>query len=179
MKQFAIVAFVAFLALTEAGRVKRAALNNCQTNPSDMDEENSVDDGATFSMSCSTDTKVLTCIWRHTDPISEKNQGSSAGPTILCSGGTDSNGRQCSTDTRLTFRTSENTCAIDISNSKPEDTGRWILTAVTLNSNGLQTQVCTYVDFMTHESRNLSFCSFLRSLKNALKSTLSTNLWLR
>ena len=160
MKQFAIVAFVAFLALTEAGRVKRAALNNCQTNPSDMDEENSVDDGATFSMSCSTDTKVLTCIWRHTDPISEKNQGSSAGPTILCSGGTDSNGRQCSTDTRLTFRTSENTCAIDISNSKPEDTGRWILTAVTLNSNGLQTQVRTYVDFMTHESRNLSFCSF-------------------
>jgi len=140
MKQFAKVAFVAFLALTEAGRVKRAALNNCQTNPSDMDEENSVDDGATFSMSCSTDTKVLTCIWRHTDPISEKNQGSSAGPTILCSGGTDSNGRQCSTDTRLTFRTSENTCAIDISNSKPEDTGRWILTAVTLNSNGLQTQ---------------------------------------
>ena len=141
--------------------MKRAALNNCQTNPSDMDEENSVDDGATFSMSCSTDTKVLTCIRRHTDPISEKNQGSSAGPTILCSGGTDSNGRQCSTDTRLTFRTSENTCAIDISNSRPEATGRGLFSAVTLYSNALQPQVCTYVDSMTHESRNLSFCSFL------------------
>ena len=84
---------------------------------------------------------MLTCIWRHTDPISEKTQGSSANPTILCSGGTDSNGRQCSTDTRITYRSSDNTCAIDVSNSKPEDTGEWYLTAVTLNKNGQGTQV--------------------------------------
>ena len=177
MKLFACGAFLALLALSEAGRVKRASLNNCQTNPSDMDEENSVDDGATFSMSCSTDTKVLTCIWRHTDPISEKNQGSSAGPTILCSGGTDSNGRQCSTDTRLTFRTSDNTCAIDISNSKPEDTGRWILTAVTLSSNGLQTQVKCWKCNHWKSSIIFFFLIFHRSLRNALKCTLSINLW--
>ena len=35
-------------------------------------EENVVDDGDTMTLSCNTDSKVLSCIWRHTDPISEK-----------------------------------------------------------------------------------------------------------
>ena len=128
-------------------RVKRAALTNCNTNPSDMDaEENVVDDGDTMSMSCNTDSSVLTCIWRHTDPISEKTEGSLANPTVLCTGDKDSSGRQCTSDSRVTFRTSENTCAIDVSNTKPEDTGRWILTAVTLsNSNQMSVSVLTDV----------------------------------
>ena len=31
-----------------------------------------VDDGDTMSLSCTTENTVLSCIWRHTDPISEK-----------------------------------------------------------------------------------------------------------
>ena len=46
------------MASTEAGRVKRANINSCQTNPSDQDQENVVDDGATMSMSCNLDSKV-------------------------------------------------------------------------------------------------------------------------
>ena len=123
--------------INRAPRVKRAALTNCNTNPSDMDaEENVVDDGDTMSLNCDTDSKVLSCIWRHTDPITEKTQSSLADPSITCSGDKDSSGRQCQDDTRVTFRTSENTCAIDVSNTKPEDTGRWILTAVTLSNSG-------------------------------------------
>jgi hypothetical protein len=58
--------------VSDAGRVKRAANTNCQTNPSEMDSENVVDDADTLSMSCNNDAKVVSCIWRHTDPISEK-----------------------------------------------------------------------------------------------------------
>ena len=58
--------------VSDAGRVKRAANTNCQTNPSEMNSENVVDDADTLSMSCNNDAKVVSCIWRHTDPISEK-----------------------------------------------------------------------------------------------------------
>ena len=58
--------------VSDAGRVKRAANTNCQTNPSEMDSEKVVDDADTLSMSCNNDAKVVSCIWRHTDPISEK-----------------------------------------------------------------------------------------------------------
>jgi len=126
--------------VVNAGRVKRAALSNCQTNPSDMDaEENVVDDGDTMTLSCNTDSKVLSCIWRHTDPISEKESGSKADPTILCAGSQDENGNQCKSESRITYRTTENQCAIDVSNTEPEDTGKWLLTAVTLSNSG-QTQ---------------------------------------
>ena len=63
-----------------------------------------------------------------------------ADPTILCTGGSDDSGKACQSEPRLTFRNTENSCGIDVSNTEPEDTGRWILTAVTLTSSG-STQV--------------------------------------
>lgn len=137
MKIFLLTAFVATLALTHAGRVKRAALNNCITNPSEMDPRvEVVDDGDTMSMSCSSDGIVQACFWRHTDPVSEQSQGSMANPTIDCTGTKESSGEKCQMDTRVTFRNSQNMCGIDVSNTKPEDTGVWILTAMVSNANG-------------------------------------------
>ena len=72
--------------------------------------------------------------------IINQEDGSRANPTIICAGSKDENGNQCKSESRITFRTTENQCAIDVSNTEPEDTGTWILTAVTMNNNG-QTQV--------------------------------------
>ena len=55
--------------MVDAGRIKRAAMTNCQTSPSNMDKDNVVDDGKLLSLSCNTDPNLVSCIWRHTDPI--------------------------------------------------------------------------------------------------------------
>ena len=47
---------------------------------------NVVDDSGSLQMSCNTDQKVLTCIWRHTDPISLEEDGPNSHATILCTG---------------------------------------------------------------------------------------------
>ena len=64
-----VLALQAFGGIVDAGRIKRAAMTNCQTSPSDMDKDNVVDDGKLMSMSCDTDPNLVSCIWRHTDPI--------------------------------------------------------------------------------------------------------------
>lgn len=168
---------LAFMAVaTQAGRVKRAAIKNCQTNPSEMDSKNVVDKDGTFTMSCTSDTQVLSCIWRHTDPITEETQGSSANPTILCASGKDDNGRQCVSETRVTYRNSQSTCALDVASSEPEDTGKWILAAVTLSSNGQQVQV------ISSRLLNGMFClythaTFLRKLTTHSRCTPLISLW--
>ena len=75
-------------------------LSNCNTNPSDMDDENVVDDGDTLTISCNSDSKVLSCIWRHIDPISYKDDGPSSNNTIFCTGSIDNSGNTCQQDTR-------------------------------------------------------------------------------
>ena len=69
-KIWPFLAFVlAFNGIVDAGRIKRAAMTNCQTSPSNMDKDNVVDDGKLLSLSCNTDPNLVSCIWRHTDPI--------------------------------------------------------------------------------------------------------------
>lgn len=136
------VIFLALIASINGGRVKRASLTNCNTNPSNMDpRDNVVDDGDTMTLTCNADSKIAACIWRHTDPISEKTQGSQANPTISCTGTPETAGKQCQSDSRLTYRNSDSMCSIDVSNTKPEDTGRWYLTAVVFQANGQGTTV--------------------------------------
>ena len=148
-----IVCLLAFLSLNSINaskrRVKRAALTNC--NPSTNDKDDVVDQGDTMTLSCNTDDTVAACIWRHIDPISEKDQGYASAEAVLCTGTSESNGKQCQDESRVTFRGSINTCAIDVTNTKPEDTGRWTLTAVTLSSTGqhnvihdFRAQLCQY-----------------------------------
>ncbi len=150
MKRGLISAFLALLlmaAAVESGnllsRKKRATMNNCNTNPSNMGPDktdDTVDDGDTMTLSCNSDQKILSCIWRHTDPITEKEEGYND-PGLVCTGGISDGGNgQCKDDTRVTLRTTESSCSIDVSNTEPTDTGRWVLTAVTLSNSG-QTQV--------------------------------------
>lgn len=173
MKLF--VAFLAFLALAQAAsthnRVKRASLSNCDTTPSDMDDENVVDDSDTMSLRCNTDQKVLSCVWRHTDPISEKEQGSSSDPTILCSGGIDSNGQTCQDDTRVTFRTSETSCAIDVSNTEPKDTGKWTLSAMTMTSSGSTQNSDKIFEVYTYNQSQLFMLDEDLNTENSLDTT--------
>merc|ERR1719361_1540543 len=114
------------------------------TSPiAEMDGKNVVDDNQPMSLSCNTDAKVVSCVWRHMDPITEQQQGSSANVDlgILCSSGNSNGGSStCADDSRITFRTGENTCAIDVTSTKPEDTGKWYLSAVTISSNGQSVQ---------------------------------------
>ena len=111
-------------------------LSNCNTNPSDMDDENVVDDGDTLTISCNSDSKVLSCIWRHIDPISYKDDGPSSNNAIFCTGSIDNSGNTCQQDTRITFRNTEQSCSVDISNTKPEDTGDWYLTVMSIQNTG-------------------------------------------
>ena len=73
------------------------------------------------------------CIWTHYEPL---NDGmSSKDPDILCTGSPGDSGRPCDTDSRISFQSTSTTCGITLSNTKPEDTGRWKLIAVGLTSS--------------------------------------------
>lgn len=140
--------------------LEAATFTNCITNPTNMDRDNVVEESGILSLSCSTDSTVASCIWRHTDPISEQNQGTSAEPTIMCSGSPETTGRQCTDDTRVTYRTSTSTCAIDVTLPKPEDTGKWYLSAVTFKGSSNQ-QVLYLRNIATGVTQPLSplFCA--------------------
>jgi hypothetical protein len=60
---------------------------------------------------------------------------SSKDPDILCTGSPGDSGRPCDTDSRISFQSTSTTCGITLSNTKPEDTGRWKLIAVGLTSS--------------------------------------------
>ena len=50
---------------------------------------------------------------------------------IRCPGGAlEDFGRPCQQDQRVTFKSTDSTCAIDVENTNPNDTGQWHLRAV-------------------------------------------------
>ena len=116
--------------------VHSVQLSSCTTNPQADDDEHVVDDGDTLTISCNSDSKVLSCIWRHIDPISYEDDGPQSNNAIFCTGSIDNSGNTCQQDTRITFRNTEQSCSIDVSNTKPEDTGDWYLTVMSIQNTG-------------------------------------------
>ena len=50
---------------------------------------------------------------------------------IRCTGSAlEDFGRPCQQDQRVTFKSTESTCAIEVANTNPNDTGEWQLRAV-------------------------------------------------
>ena len=68
-------------------------------------------------------------------------------PDILCTGYPGDFGRPCESESRITFQSTSTACAIMVSNTKPEDTGRWKLLAFGLS--GITPQVIYSKRIMT------------------------------
>ena len=116
----------------------------CNTSPSNLDNQNVVDGGDTLSISCDISDSnygILACIWRHVDPISFEEDGMNSPNAINCIGTPGNSGSACQDDSRVIFKVNGSECAIDVLNTKPEDTGNWYMTAVYLSNHNPQPQV--------------------------------------
>ena len=95
-----------------------------------------VDDRDDLTITCDSENEVLSCSFRHTDPISEYEDGEINSDTIKCTGSKNENGETCQDDTRIKFRITQNSCGIDITDTTALDTGKWVVSALTETSNG-------------------------------------------
>ena len=95
-----------------------------------------VDDRDDLTITCDSENEVLSCSFRHTDPISEYEDGEINSDTIKCTGSKNENGETCQDDTRIKFRITQNSCGIDITDTTALDTGKWVISALTETSNG-------------------------------------------
>lgn len=123
-------------------RAKRFSTQSCTISP-DSTVDKVIDKNQAVKLSCSLDGTVQSCIWTHYKPINAKTNYNE--PDILCTSGSTDSGRPCETDTRITFQPSPTSCGITVSNTNPEDTGKWRLIAVGLTAS-LQPQT-TQKDF--------------------------------
>ena len=120
-------------------RVKRFSQNSCYMNP-DNNEDTVVEERDTVRLDCNFDSDVETCIWTHNEPMND-GRGSSSDWDIKCSGSASADGESCDMDTRVKYSFQGSKCGIEISNSEPEDTGKWRLNAIGLANSGSGTQV--------------------------------------
>ena len=95
-----------------------------------------MDDRDDLTITCDSENEVLSCSFRHTDPISEYEDGEINSDTIKCTGSKNENGETCQDDTRIKFRITQNSCGIDITDTTALDTGKWVISALTETSNG-------------------------------------------
>ena len=126
----AVVAVAAAASSPGLIRHKRFTDQSCRMDP-DNDESSVVEEGDSLTLECSFDDDVYTCLWTHNEPMNEERGGDF---DLTCSAGAGENGQSCESDGRVTYSFSGNKCGITISNSKPEDTGKWKLTGVGISN---------------------------------------------
>ena len=120
-------------------REKRFSQRSCYMNP-DNNEDTVMEEGDTVRLDCNFDSNVETCIWTHNEPMND-GRGSSSDWDIKCSGSASTDGESCDMDTRVKYSFQGTKCGIEVSNSEPEDTGKWRLNAIGLANSGSGTQV--------------------------------------
>lgn len=118
----------------ELSRSKRFAASSCQMTPSNT-ADMVVDKNQPVKLTCNFDSTVQSCIWSHYNPLND-GMGGTAEPDIMCTGSSGDTGRPCVSDSRISFQSTTTQCGISLSNTKPEDTGRWKLVGVGLTTTG-------------------------------------------
>ena len=111
----------------------------CRSDPSTDDDQQVIDDGSTFQLACELHDinhrdHMQACSWQHYEPLNE-NRGQNYPPDVECnyasSVSTTCIGERG--DTRITGTVNQGSCQIMVSNSKPEDTGEWMATVITVS----------------------------------------------
>ena len=113
---------------------------NCRSDPDTDGEQTSVDDGDRFTLTCDMTSQgnnqndhIKFCGWTHFEPLNEQ-QGNNYVPDIECEYASTSQGSSnCNSDTRVSGQVNQQSCSITISNSKPEDTGTWTASVLTVS----------------------------------------------
>jgi len=138
-------AIVLFIIATLIASNDGAGQITCRSDPTTDQEDNAVDDGDRFTLSCdlqgqgnSFNDHIEYCGWEHFEPLNEQ-QGKNYVADIECGYAASSQGSSnCNSDSRITGQVSQTTCSIQVSNSKPEDTGTWTASVSTRSSNSKQ-----------------------------------------
>ena len=108
-----------------------AATVTCRSDPTTDEDQQAVDDGDTFTLTCdltntgnNNNDHVESCSWNHYEPLNE-DRGNTYVPDIECAYALSGQSSNCPSDTRITGTVNTGSCSIQVSNSKPEDTGVW------------------------------------------------------
>ena len=129
MRRLLLISPLVFLALFN---IAHGFSSNCRVLD-DNDEDNVTPDGETATLECTFDDDPESCTWSHIEPMHE---GKTNDADITCSAGKDQNGQNCQEDSRIQYSFSGSKCSIQISDSQPEDTGKWKIAAVGFDSSG-------------------------------------------
>jgi len=142
----------------------RVNINTCNISPSDIEDKLSpAKESDTITISCPTSDDIETCIFTHTEPLNVGTSSTQATQDIKCSASPDDTSKTCDADTRIRFDVDDRKCGIVINNPKPEDTGKWNVIVVSVNSqNTAQSQSKT----VTINTYNQSTIELLDSLNN-------------
>ena len=112
----------------------------CRSDPSTDEDQQTIDDGDTFTVTCdltnsgTNNDHIDSCSWSHYEPLNE-DRGNNYTPDIECAYANSGSQSNCMSDTRVSGTVSQSSCSIQVSNSKPEDTGVWEATVSTVSTS--------------------------------------------
>ncbi len=135
MRTALLLAVLPLLASAAVGsRQKRFAAQSCMMTP-DNTLEDVIEDANSVTLQCTFDDEIESCTWVHNEPMNE-NRNAQDMFDLKCTGSQGQSGDSCDSDTRVQFTFSSTSCGITISNTEPEDTGKWTLNGIGITSIG-------------------------------------------
>ena len=102
----------------------------CRSDPTTDDEDQAVDDGDSFQITCNLGNSgkqqdsIDSCRFEHWEPLNDQ-RGNNAAANVECTYALSGGQSNCLSDSRITGTVNAQSCSVTVSNSKPEDTGTW------------------------------------------------------
>ena len=114
---------------------------DCRSDPTTDDDQQAVDDGQGFTLTCTlagsgnanNQDHIQACSWEHYFPLNEQRTNNVKDVECVFSNAQSTNcvGGQFG-DSRISGMVQSGSCNIQVSNSKPDDTGEWKATVSTV-----------------------------------------------
>ena len=120
-----------FLFLSIVIKSINGAQVTCRSDPTTDDEDQAVDDGDSFQITCNLGNSgnqqdsIDSCRFEHWEPLNDQRGGNNAAADVECTYALTSGPSNCPVDSRITGTVNAQSCSVTVSNSKPEDTGTW------------------------------------------------------